>query len=390
MRKKRTIDYIQGEIRDDTREKVKNTHYTQKNSKSFDKKTLMIDSKTVKLIDKDISKKEIKHKKNLSRIKTIFKKNKLMIFFFNFFLLFIKPITPLVASETDVYLPEEYDVRETYNCKSFDVIRDQGHCGACWACATAEVISDLLCIKSGGKKQTIISDTYLLTNCQYCFNHTSEKKGCVGGIREYAFLFWILSGLPSGGLNGDKTSCFPYPFNSTEEVDVEKVRKKLKFREKCDNIGASRAKLYGSGYRVLDNDETQIMKELYYNGPVTASFEVYNDFDSFPHENSSKIYEHDLESPKKDYHAIKIIGWGNEIINGEKKPYWLCVNSWGKSWGINGTFKFRRGTNECKIESFVISGYINSERLEAFNSEQSVITFENHFFSFKNVDRDFR
>lgn len=97
-----------------------------------------------------------------------------------------------------------------------------------------------------------------------------------------------------------------------------------------------------------------------------------------------------MESPKSGSHAIKIIGWGNEIINGEKKPYWLCVNSWGKNWGINGTFKLRRGTNECKIESFVISGYINSERLKAFNSEQSVIAFENHFFSFKNLDGDFR
>ena len=292
MSKKRTVDYIQGEPRDDdTLEKVKNTGYTQKNKKSFDKNTLMIDSKEVKLIDNDISKKEIRHKKDLSRIKTIFKKNKLPIFLFNFFLflLFIKPITLLDTSETDDYLPEEYDIRKRYNCKSFDVIREQGHCGACWACATAEVISDLLCIKSEGKKQTIISDTYLLTNCLFCINITSELKGCGGGYEAKAFFFWIVFGLPSGGLYGDKTSCLPYPFSSDEEVNAETSRKKLYFREECDNKGASEERIYGSHYRVLPNDVIQIMKELYYNGPVTANFEVYNDFFFFPMKRAQKF-----------------------------------------------------------------------------------------------------
>ena len=43
-------------------------------------------------------------------------------------------------------------------------------------------------------------------------------------------------------------------------------------------------------------------------------------------------------------HAIKIIGWGND--NGI--DYWLCVNSWGDSWGDKGTFKIKQGN--CGID----------------------------------------
>lgn len=51
-------------------------------------------------------------------------------------------------------------------------------------------------------------------------------------------------------------------------------------------------------------------------------------------------------------HAIKILGWGTE--NGIK--YWLCANSWTRSWGENGLFKILRGNNECHIEERVIAG----------------------------------
>ena len=38
-------------------------------------------------------------------------------------------------------------------------------------------------------------------------------------------------------------------------------------------------------------------------------------------------------------HAIKIIGWGVE--NGS--DYWLCANSWGTDWGLQGYFKIKQG-----------------------------------------------
>lgn len=47
-----------------------------------------------------------------------------------------------------------------------------------------------------------------------------------------------------------------------------------------------------------------------------------------------------------------MVGWGKE----SGIDYWLCANTWSKSWGMDGMFKIRRGTNECGIEWRVTGG----------------------------------
>ncbi|VVC37184.1 Peptidase C1A, papain C-terminal [Cinara cedri] len=51
--------------------------------------------------------------------------------------------------------------------------------------------------------------------------------------------------------------------------------------------------------------------------------------------------------------AVKIIGWGVENT-GDR--YWLCLNSYGNSWGDKGTFKIAMGRNVNNIEGKVIAG----------------------------------
>ena len=36
--------------------------------------------------------------------------------------------------------------------------------------------------------------------------------------------------------------------------------------------------------------------------------------------------------------------------------FWHGMNSWGTSWGENGYFRIRRGTDECSMESW--SGFV--------------------------------
>lgn len=79
------------------------------------------------------------------------------------------------------------------------------------------------------------------------------------------------------------------------------------------------------------------------NGPVEASFTVYEDFITY----KSGVYQHKSGSALGG-HAIKILGWG--VLNGTN--YWLCANSWNPSWGDNGYFMILRATkDECGIQS---------------------------------------
>lgn len=84
------------------------------------------------------------------------------------------------------------------------------------------------------------------------------------------------------------------------------------------------------------------------NGPVVAGFTVYDDFPQY----QFGVYFHALGNSTGVSHAVRILGWGveNEI------PYWLIANSWNEEWGVNGLVKFRRGKNECGIESSVVAG----------------------------------
>ena len=87
-------------------------------------------------------------------------------------------------------LPKEYDLRKVYpNCETLTEIRDQANCGACWAFAAAEVMSDRLCIKSKGKLQTRVSAQNIASCCKFC------GHGCQGGWPELAFKFWEQTGV---------------------------------------------------------------------------------------------------------------------------------------------------------------------------------------------------
>ncbi|XP_050439200.1 cathepsin B-like [Adelges cooleyi] len=91
-----------------------------------------------------------------------------------------------------------------------------------------------------------------------------------------------------------------------------------------------------------------IQEDVLTYGPVEASFEVYDDFVTY----KSGVYEKSADTLYLGGHSVKLIGWGVE--NGI--PYWLWVNSWNENWEDQGTFKIRRGTNECDIDSWVTGG----------------------------------
>jgi cathepsin B len=87
---------------------------------------------------------------------------------------------------------------------------------------------------------------------------------------------------------------------------------------------------------------TSIKNLIAAGGPVETGFTVYEDFFAY----KSGIYHH-VSGGVAGGHAVKIIGWGVEAGTN----FWIVANSWGTSWGINGTFKIKQG--DCGIDQAV-------------------------------------
>ena len=110
----------------------------------------------------------------------------------------------------------------------------------------------------------------------------------------------------------------------------------------------SQDKHFGISVYSISNNVGQTEQEIMSNGPVEASFDVYEDFLTY----RSGVYRH-VSGDYVGGHAIKILGWGVDKTN---TPYWICANSWNKYWGNNGYFLILRGHDECGIEEFIVAG----------------------------------
>jgi cathepsin B len=218
-------------------------------------------------------------------------------------------------------VPDEFDSRTQWPDYIHDV-RDQAQCGSCWAFGAAESLSDRLAIATKGATNLVLSPQYLVS-CD------TSSQGCGGGYPDKAWVFMTNTGIPSD-------ECVPYTSGGGQTGT-------------CPSTCADGSEIVfhhaKNSYQV--KGESAMQAELMKGGPFEVCFAVYQDFFSY----SSGVYTK-TSSSLAGYHAVKILGWGVE--DGVK--YWLVQNSWGTSWGLEGSFKIRRGTDECGIEQGPIGG----------------------------------
>ncbi|KAJ1367913.1 hypothetical protein KIN20_028941 [Parelaphostrongylus tenuis] len=107
-------------------------------------------------------------------------------------------------------IPDSFDARVQWpHCPSISYIRDQSQCGSCWAFASAEAMSDRVCIASHGNKTVELSADDILSCCYAC------GLGCYGGYPIYAWQYFVETGVVTGGLYGTKVFL---PFYATASV----------------------------------------------------------------------------------------------------------------------------------------------------------------------------
>ncbi|KAL6732933.1 hypothetical protein Aduo_003636 [Ancylostoma duodenale] len=260
-----------------------------------------------------------------------------------------------VVLAEDEKIPESFDARTKWpECKSIKMVRDQSNCGSCWAVSGASAMSDRLCVQSNGTKQTILSDTDILSCCG-----KSCGYGCDGGFPIKAWRYIVKKGVCSGGPYGEKDVCKAYAFHPCGRHKGQKYYGECpdeyptpKCRKTCTKgykTKYAKDKIFGKNAYAVKNSVEAIQKEIMKNGPVQGAITTYEDFSHY----KKGIYVH-TAGKETGGHAIKIIGWGVE----KKVPYWIVANSWNYDWGEDGHFRILRGKNECGIEEEVVAGML--------------------------------
>ena len=222
-----------------------------------------------------------------------------------------------IAEDNEIYpevevtaVPTNFDSRTQWP-NYIHAIRDQKSCGSCWAFGASEALSDRFTIKTGGKTNVVLSPEDMVS-CD------TKDLGCSGGYINRAWNYLTTSGIVSD-------DCFPYTAGSGKAPAC---------RSTC--VDGKQFKKYKCKANTVVHPTTAaaIKSEIYTNGPIEGAFTVYQDFMNY----KSGVYYH-TSGGVLGGHAIKVLGYGVE--NGLN--YWLCANSWGTSFGINGFFKIKQG-----------------------------------------------
>ena len=205
----------------------------------------------------------------------------------------------------DQIIPEQVDWRE-HNAVTH--VKDQGHCGGCWAFSTTGSVEGIVAIETG--KLLNISEQQLIDCSGVQGNH-----GCEGGIMERGFQYII----DNGGICSEED----YPYQGVDNQCQD-----------CETIVD--IKKYGDIYPKNE----KVLKRAVAQQPVSVAIQA--NISSF------RFYKEGIYS---DYncgdqldHGVLVVGYGTDEV--QNMDYWLVKNSWGKLWGEEGYIRILRNIDD--------------------------------------------
>ncbi|KAL3083883.1 hypothetical protein niasHT_036454 [Heterodera trifolii] len=277
-------------------------------------------------------------------------------------------------------LMAKFDAREKWpECADFiGMVTDQGRCSSSWAISAASVLTDRFCIerlKIG--KRTYPNYPASYASAQDTMEFTPGANGCNGADPKLVWEWYAMNDVVSGTNYSMGSGCKPYLINHLKDKKVPVKDAFCKF--KCNDqwpYGYKEGRIFKLKNAPThwagkdENREEDMMREIMENGPIQVSVVKYMDihhygFNEFSQRvnvyvytnvNGTGTYEHGgSQLTVGKAHTMKLIGWGEEAKkDGMMVKYWLGVNSWNTDWGLNGLFKWRRGTDECGIETLSV------------------------------------
>jgi cathepsin L len=219
-------------------------------------------------------------------------------------------------------LPETVDWR---NKGVMTAVKDQGHCGSCWAFASTAVIESHVALASGLLFDLSVQQ---IAMCAPNTEHCGGTGGCEGSTAELAFTY--LSG------NRGIYQQYQYGYDSYYGMDY-----------KC-TLPKERAVADIDGYvRLPTNNYTALMNAVATVGPVAINVDA-----STFHAYTSGVFAGCDAKALDINHVVVLAGYGIDATTGLK--YWLVRNSWSPVYGEAGYIRVLRTDNDdsqCAIDS---------------------------------------
>ncbi|KAK9667331.1 hypothetical protein RND81_14G248800 [Saponaria officinalis] len=206
--------------------------------------------------------------------------------------------------------------------------KDQGGCGSCWSFSATGALEGAHFLATG--KLVSLSEQQLMDCDRECDPEGEPDDcdaGCAGGLMNNAFEYL----LKSGGLMSEDD--YPYTaWDGTCKFDKTKIAARI------------------ANYSVVPADEGQMAANLIKYGPLPVGINARYMSSYVSGVSCPQVCSDNLE------HGVLIVGYGSSGYSpyrGQKKPYWIIKNSWGKYWGEDGYYKLCTGYNLCGINNLV-------------------------------------